>query len=62
MLVDVWIIVAATVSAVVVVAGILIMVIYKYRRYRERYGQHSLLVDRENDTELDDPDPPMLPA
>lgn len=59
---DVWIIVAATVSAVVVVAGITIMIVYKYRRNRERYGQHSLLVDRENDTELDDPDPPMLPA
>jgi hypothetical protein len=59
---DVWIIVAATVSAVVVVAGIVIISVHKYRRNRERYGQHSLLVDRENDTELDDPDPPMLPA
>lgn len=59
---DVWIIVAATVSAVVVFAGIGIMVVHKYRRYRERYGQHSLLVDQENDTELEDPDPPMLPA
>jgi len=42
--------------------GILVVVIHcRYVRYRQRYGQHDLLVN-EADNNLDEVDPPMIEA
>lgn len=48
-----------TVAGTIVLVGVFIFIVYKYRRHNERYGQHTLLVDNENDTEMD-PDSAMI--
>jgi hypothetical protein len=50
--------------AAVLFAGILSVIVIKYRRYRARYGQHEPLINNEgDDRDLEvDADPPMLQA
>jgi hypothetical protein len=60
---SVWLIVGSVIAGAVVIGALLIMIVYKYRRYQQRYGQHELLVaDASDASEFDNPDPPMLEA
>jgi len=47
---------------VVVVIAVVIAIIVKYRRYRQRYGQHELLINNEGSDRDLDGDSPMLDA
>jgi len=44
-----WIIIVCVLTLLVLLGGIVGAVVWRYKRYRERYGQHSMLMTSDND-------------